>query len=118
MGSGVVIIPIAVIALLVVLAIAAGAVWRSGGLRERDLDEGEALRYHVPEGIDAAALVVSLQGEGFEAVPTPDSQGQELLIACPGGVDRNRAHVRATLQHATDLQGDAHRPPPVRFADE
>lgn len=120
MGSGFAIIPIMIIVTVIVLiglgVMVAGR--RSQARVGQMLTEHETLRYRVPEGIDPAALIVALRHEGYQAAPAEGFLGEDLLIACPGGVDRHRAEVRATLQHATDLQGRTTSPPLVRFVDE
>lgn len=119
MGSGLAIIPVVVIGLLVVVVAVMAAVARSAGGRTAEVErEHPTLRYHVPEGVDPAALVAALDHEGFRASTTPGSLGEDLVIACPRGTDQDRDRVRATIQHAYDLQGDPISQPPVRFDDE
>ena len=81
----------------------------------------DSLRYHVPNGQDPAAVLAALKVEGYEAVYDDRAEVPDVLILTPSGADRERAHVRAVLNHGTpqNLEGD---PQPagrqIRFADE
>jgi hypothetical protein len=76
------------------------------------------LRYHVPEGQDPAAVMAALETEGYAATLSPGPATHEVLIPCESGVDRERAHVRAVIAHASlNMEGDP-GDHPVVFADE
>jgi hypothetical protein len=108
----------------VVLLFAAYAVFRvADRRRERTVavveDHAEpTLRYHVPDGVDMAALLGTLQEEGYEVVSDLDGTHHDLLIVCESGEDRERARVRATIAHASNPEGDDYDLGAVRFADE
>jgi hypothetical protein len=80
--------------------------------------EDPTLRYHVPDGVDMAGILATLQAEGYEVVSDMDGTHDDLLIVCRSGEDRERAHVRAAIAHATNPEGDPVDLPEVRFADE
>lgn len=74
------------------------------------------LRYHVPGGQDPAAVAGALEAEGY-AVTFGDTT-EDVIIPCRSGAERERAHVRAVIAHASlNLEGDVVETP-VRFADE
>jgi hypothetical protein len=82
----------------------------------------DMLRYQVPEGQDPAIVLAALQKEGFHAIPDVHGAGasHDVLIPCPEGVDRHRAHVRSIIQGTEQInyEGDQRQIPQVRFADE
>jgi hypothetical protein len=113
--------------LLVVLVLVIGAVAvvrMSRRTQEREdrakSGETDALRYRVPEGQDPVAVMTALRGDGFEPVQDTATAGRDVLIPCPAGKDRERARVRAIIEHVAplNLEGDPADTPPVRFADE
>lgn len=82
--------------------------------------ETQSLEYHVPEGQDPAAVLTALRLEGYDAVVHP-TDTQRIRIACPAGLDRERARVRAVIASAGSSAIDAGvsvDQPPVRFDDE
>ena len=119
----VVLIPIFIIvAIVVAVAIARGArTWGQRRVETHDELAGPAttLDYVVPSGQDPALLVSALRQDGYEAAPDPRDT-DVLHIECPGGLDRERPRVRATLQSVrrTGFEGAPMDPEPVRFADE
>jgi preprotein translocase subunit SecF len=114
---------IPVVLLMIVFATAVVAVmWfvqRSRARLEEFQHSGvPTLRYAVPEGQDAAVVLVALQKEGFDAVVDDVGPHHDILIAWPSEEDRDRSRARATIQHATNPEGDEIGPQQVRFADE
>jgi pimeloyl-ACP methyl ester carboxylesterase len=118
-----------IVTLLLILAVGwVGVRVLRDQMRERnqvDLELHDAhmptLEYVVPNGQDPAVLLAALELAGYTA--TVDSQQQPyqvVMIACPDGVDRQRAHVRSVIDSASvttpedgvPLQVD------VRFRDE
>jgi hypothetical protein len=114
---------VAVIAVIVVVAMG-GRGSKLARDREVDrilVDKGrvETLEYVVPTGQDPAAVVAALQREGYNAVRKAD-QGEELvLVPCPAGQDRERAHVRAIISGTTTtIEDGAPIEERVHFQDE
>jgi hypothetical protein len=65
------------------------------------------LRYHVPEGQDPAAVLAALETEGYAATLSPAPATHEVLIPCRSGAERERAHVRSVIAHASlNMEGD------------
>jgi len=119
---GAVLVP--VILVLVLLALGLVIFKRLGrdGDRRREevMSASYTLRYDVPAGQDAAAVLVALSRHGFEAVADPGDP-HALVIMCPLGIDQ-REEVRVVLENEAmqtldgrDGQLDAG---PVRFLDE
>ena len=78
--------------------------------------DGE-LRYRVPVGQDAAAVLGALRVEGFSAETTELAGYEDVVIACDPRRDRER--VRQVLTDAPiDMEGDPFDGPPVTFTDE
>jgi len=78
------------------------------------------LDYVVPAGQDPAVVLAALAAERYDASTDP-GQANLIHIACPGGADRERARVRATIEavHTTAIDAGApFDPGPVRFQDE
>lgn len=100
-----------------------GSERRRGELHEAADSDTPVLRYHVPVRQDPAAVIASLQQHGYEAVEV-EPQGSthavhDVLVLCPGGVEREREPVRAALLEAdANLDCDPTPPHHVRFADE
>jgi hypothetical protein len=68
----------------------------------------ETLTYHVPDGQDAAAVLAALETEGYAATLSPAPATHDVVIPCHSGADRERAHVRAVIAHASlNMEGDA-----------
>jgi hypothetical protein len=114
---------VAVLVIVIPVAVVIAAI---GALRRRDdavkADAShpavETLRYHVPEGQDAAAVMAALETEGYPATLSPAPAIHEVLIPCHSGADRERAHVRSVIAHAAvDMEGQPGERPVV-FADE
>lgn len=78
------------------------------------------LEYAVPTGQDPAAILAALEGEGYTATVDPHPTEQVVLIACPAGLDRQRAQVRSIIASAdTTIQEDGGPVGvDVRFRDE
>jgi len=79
----------------------------------------DTLRYPVPNGQDTAVLLAALIKEGYEAESELRPDGHVVVVPCQDA-DRERARVRATLQHAAgpDAAYVNPAPPPVKFLDE
>src|SRR4051795_13624660 len=83
-------------------------------------DRMPTLEYAVPAGQDPTVVLAALQREGFTATTDPTHPHQTSLIACPEGVDRHRARVRAVIESAgvTTPEDGAAVSSGVRFRDE
>ena len=79
-----------------------------------------SLRYLVPNGQDTAVLVAALHKEGYAAEGRVVPEGHVVVVEFPEDTERERARVRATLQHATgpDTAYVNPAPPEVTFLDE
>ena len=73
----------------------------------------ETLSYDVPNGQDAAAVIVALGRAGYPAVEDLGGGTRQVLMGCPHGQVEARPHVRAILE---EFDGPVHTR--VRFADE
>lgn len=121
-GMGAALIPVVLV--VVVLAIGVYAVvhlaHRAG--RDRLPVDQPTLRYAVPEGQDAAAVLVALRAEGLDAATVTDGPHQDVVVGCPTGVERERSRIRSIIQHVRSLADDAGDDgapaPTVRFTDE
>lgn len=78
------------------------------------------LEYAVPTGQDPAVILAALHQAGYTATVDPNGAHQVVMIACPAGLDRERAHVRAVLESANVTAPDDGAPldVAVRFRDE
>lgn len=88
---------------------------------EQVLDPVEdQLRYQVPVGQDPVVLVAALGRDGYDAVTVMEGGHHHVVITCPAGPDRDRAHVRAIIRSAsqTSPEGNQFSPGEVRFEDE
>jgi hypothetical protein len=83
-------------------------------------DETPTLEYAVPEGQDPAVVLAALERAGYTATVDPNGPHQVVLIACPAGVDRDRAHVRSVIESGsvTAPQDGVPMQVDVRFRDE
>jgi hypothetical protein len=83
-------------------------------------DRTPTLEYSVPTGQDPAVILAALQSEGYTATVDPDHTQQVVLIACPGGLDRQRARVRSIIAAAdvTTIDDGGPVDVDVRFRDE
>ena len=116
------------IPLVVVLAVVVvvGAFVALGGARlqrqrTRDVHETptDTLRFPVPEGQDAAAIVTALKREGFSSVMEMVPTGQDIVVSCRSTRDRDRERVRAIVGATpTSLEGGPTNAPGIRFRDE
>jgi hypothetical protein len=114
-----------VLVLLIAVVIIAVALLRSGRQAEERKHRAqespeEALRYHVPTGQDPAAVIGALTSEGYDAVRDSDANTSDILVLCDAGKERERAHVRAVIEHVAPMDMEGHPMPhhPVAFADE
>ena len=107
------------LALLVLVALAAVVVVLVLGVR-RTAKEHEAekeriespttqtLEYVVPHGQDPVAVVDALRQAGYGAVVETDGGERLVLVPCPAGTDRERAHVRSIIADSpTTIQDGA-----------
>lgn len=119
---GAVLVPVVIV--LVLMAVGLVMVRRLGRdgdqRREEVMTAAHTLRYEVPAGQDAAAVLVALSRHGFEAVADPDDT-HALVIMCPLGRDQ-REEVRVVLENEAmqtlDEQDEHAYTGPVRFLDE
>lgn len=88
--------------------------------KELHSDRVPTLEYEVPLGQDPAVVLAVLQGAGYEATTDATHPRQTVLIACPGGIEGEREHVRTVIESAdvTTPDDGATVPAPVRFRDE
>jgi hypothetical protein len=79
----------------------------------------DTLRFPVPEGQDAAAIVTVLKREGFSSVMEMVPTGQDIVVSCRSTRDRDRERVRAIVGATpTSLEGGRTNGPGIRFRDE
>jgi hypothetical protein len=116
----------AVVVIAVVFAVATG---RMGGFvrkqnrihEELKSAETPTLEYVVPTGQDPAVVLAALEGAGFTATSRRTPTDQRILIACPEGLDRQRARARSVIASSgtsTTQQDGVPVQTDVRFTDE
>jgi hypothetical protein len=78
------------------------------------------LEYDVPTGQDPAVILAALTSAGYTATVDPTGVHQVVSVACPAGVDRERAHVRSLIESANVTAPDdgVRLDADVRFRDE
>jgi hypothetical protein len=78
------------------------------------------LEYAVPTGQDPTVILAALEKAGYTATSDPNHAHQRVLVACPGGVDRQRDRVRSVIESASVTAIDDGVPLQVnvRFRDE
>ncbi|HET6168095.1 MAG TPA: hypothetical protein VFE07_14785 [Marmoricola sp.] len=83
-------------------------------------DNVPTLEYVVPTGQDPTVILAALERAGFTATSDPHHANQRVLIACPEGLDRQRAHVRSVIESAsvTAPQDGVPIEADVQFVDE
>ena len=83
-------------------------------------DETPTLEYAVPTGQDPAVILAALERAGYTATADPHHAYQRVLIACPDGLDRQRARVRSVIESAsvTAPQDGVPIEADVQFVDE
>jgi len=83
-------------------------------------DAVPTLEYLVPTGQDPAVILAALESAGYTATADPHHAHQRVLIACPEGLDRQRARVRTVIESAsvTTPQDGVPVEADVQFADE
>jgi hypothetical protein len=88
--------------------------------RELESEQTPTLEYSVPAGQDPAVILAALHGEGYTATVDPNHTQQLVLIACPGGLDSERARVRSIIAAAdvTTIDDGGPVDVDVRFRDE
>lgn len=107
----------AVVALLLILIPVIIAVYAAGAVKRRDdrvkaeaesfsaAPLADTLVYRVPHGQDPAAVMASLEREGYSA--TLGEGAQDVLVPCPRGADHDRERIRALIAGSTlNLEGD------------
>jgi hypothetical protein len=89
---------------------------------DEDLTGGSTptLEYAVPTGQDPAVILAALERAGYTATVDPTHTHQIVLIACPWGVEPERASVRSVIESAsvTAPQDGVPLEVDVRFRDE
>jgi hypothetical protein len=80
----------------------------------------ETLRYRIPDAQDPTVLISALEQEGYTADLDDVRAEKYLVVACPAGRDRERAHVRSLIdgKDKTSLEGPEFNPGKVVFEDE
>jgi hypothetical protein len=116
---GAALVPVVLVVVLLVVGVYAVVALSRRTARDRVPTVQPTLRYSVPEGQDAAAVLVALRAEGLDATPVGEGPHQDVVVGCPTGVERERPRIRSIIQHARGLGDDADVPAPtVRFTDE
>lgn len=64
-------------------------------------DAVPTLEYAVPTGQDPTVILAALERAGYTATADPHHAHQRVLIACPEGLDRQRARVRSVIEAAS-----------------
>lgn len=82
--------------------------------------EVPTLEYEVPLGQDPTVVIAALDRAGYTTTTDQTHPRQTLLIACPGGIEGEREHVRAIIGSANVTTPEDGIPldPDVRFRDE
>lgn len=118
-------IAIPLLVLLAVLIIVGGFVAlgaaRLQRQRRRDVHETptDTLRFPVPRGQDAAAIVTALKREGFSSMMEMVPTGQDIVVSCRSTRDRDRERIRAIVGATpTSLEGGTANGTGIRFRDE
>ena len=88
--------------------------------QELHSDRTPTLAYEVPVGQDPTVVLAALGQAGYTATSDNTHPRQTVLIACPGGIEGERARVRAVIESAGVTAPDDGVPVPVevRFRDE
>jgi hypothetical protein len=78
------------------------------------------LVYEVPVGQDPTVILAALERAGYTATSDATHPRQTVLIACPGGIEGERARVRSVIESASVTAPDDGVPlaTDVRFRDE
>jgi hypothetical protein len=113
--------------LVLVVAVVATMYVLRGQVRHRqhvdeviDDERTPTLEYEVPTGQDPSVILAALTRDGYTATVDPSGAHQVVSIACPTGVDRERARVRSVIESANVTAPDDGAPVDVevRFRDE
>jgi hypothetical protein len=121
MGFPIVIVLVLLALLLVVLYFLREQVRHRQHVDEVIEDERTpTLEYEVPTGQDPSVILAALTRDGYTATVDPSGAHQIVSVACPAGVDRERAHVRSLIESANVTAPDDGVPldVEVRFRDE
>jgi hypothetical protein len=88
--------------------------------RELHDDRTPTLEYDVPTGQGPVVILTALERAGFTATVDPNHVHQRVLVACPRGLDEDRARVRSVIESAsvTTPQDGIPVEADVRFRDE
>lgn len=79
----------------------------------------DTLRFPVPEGQDAAAIVTASKREGFSSVMEMVPTGQDIVVSCGSTRDRDRERIRAIVGATpSSLEGGTTKGRGIRFRDE
>lgn len=78
------------------------------------------LEYSVPTGQDPVVILAALERAGYVASVDPHHPHQHVLVACPEGLEHERARVRTLIETAsvTAPSDGAPHHVEVRFKDE
>jgi hypothetical protein len=120
---GALLVPIIVVVAIAVVMLLAVRTWASGHRQQAEelaSPREPTLDYLVPDGQDPVVLLTVLSADGYAATADPATPNL-IRISCPAGLDRERARVRATIQHAGATAIDTgvpFEPDHVRFVDE
>ncbi len=109
-----------IVLLFVVFLVVPAARDRQRVARSINAPETATLEYRVPESQDPALVLAALASDGYQAALAPEDT-RLVRVACPPGVDRERARVRAVISTATSSAIDHGAPvhaDRVRFTDE
>ena len=115
-----VLLAIAALVWVVVYVVRAETTKRKQVDHELHEERTPTLAYAVPTGQDPAVILAALESEGYTATVDPHHTQQVVLIACPAGLDRDRAQVRSIIASAdaTTLDDGARVDVDVQFLDE
>jgi len=121
MGGGLFVFPILAAGFVVLIVFVAWITWAESRASEREIpDDMPRLEYEVPVGQDPVVVLTALGRAGY-VTSTDHIDHQRVRIACPGGIEPERAHVRTATSaiHTTAISGGMPMDPgQVRFIDE
>ena len=116
----VILLALVVIALVVLYMVREQVRRRAWVEEELHDDRVPTLEYAVPQGQDPMVIINALQRDGYDAMSDTHGGAQVVMIRCPAGVERERAHVRSLIESANVTSEDDGMPlrTDVRFTDE
>lgn len=114
------ILVIAVVAYIAFIVLGARASAAADQSDPAEAPRTEVLRYDVPDGQDPVVVVSALRKAGYDPATDLVEGSTTVVVPCPAGVDRERAHVREVIAGAseTTLEGPEFDPGRVTFEDE